>query len=412
MSTSSRVLRLSTLALSTLAVVSCSSGPDPAAGCTVTIHPGGDDQMAFQMAFVDAHDHAQICVAPGTYHFTDPLALASLTGVSFRGIGATEADVILDFSTMTSGERAVGFTMMTDVSVSNMTILDSIHDDLYFQHCTGVDVSHVTAGWVQRAMHGAYAIYPVESTNVRVDHCTAFGSADAGLYIGQTTNCIVSNSTAHDNVAGLEIENSTNCEVFGNHTYDNTAGILVFELPGLPNHGMTTSVHDNISEHNNHINFAAGGIVQYVPVGIGVMVMAAREIEVHGNTISNNDFVGVLMVDYQTAALNGAPASTDTTYDGHLRHVYVHDNTQSGNSAMPAMDVGALAGLDGTQEVDVLWDSFVPPDNVPPQICVRTSGHFRSIDGPGGFPIDHIMDAPSAEAAGCTTPVIPPVTLP
>jgi hypothetical protein len=161
------------------------------------------------------------------------------------------------------------------------------------------------------------------------------------------------------------------------------------------------------------VNFAAGGIVQFVPVGIGVMVMAAREIEVHGNTISNNDFVGILMVDYQTAALNGAPPIPDPTmYDGHLRHVYVHDNTQSANSMHPAMDVGALAGLDGTQEVDVLWDSFVAPDNVPPQICVRTSGHFRSIDGPGGFPLDHIMDAPSAEAAGCTSPVIPPVTLP
>jgi len=411
MSSSSRALRLLTLALSTLALCSCSSGPD-AAACTVTIHPGGNDQMAFQMAFVDARDHAQICVAPGTYHFTDPLALASLTGVSFRGLGATEADVTLDFSTMTSGERAVGFTMMTNVSVSNMTIVDSIHDDLYFQHCTGVVVSHVTAGWVNRPMHGAYAIYPVESTNVHIDHSTAFGSADAGLYIGQTTNCIVSNSIAHDNVAGLEIENSTNCEVYGNHTYDNTAGILVFELPGLPNHGMTTSVHDNITEHNNHANFAAGGIVQYVPVGIGVMVMGAHEIEVHGNRIMNNGTVGILLVDYQTAVFAGAPPSTDATYDGHLRHVYVHDNMQSGTSMMPSAAVGGLAGLDGTMEVDVLWDSFVPTDNVAPQLCERTSGNFRSLDGPGGFPIDHIMNAPSAEAAGCTTPVIPPVTLP
>jgi parallel beta-helix repeat protein len=390
-------------------VSDANTGPDTNRTCTVTLSPSANDQTTFQMAFVDAADHADICVMPGTYHFTDSLAMATRTGVTFRGLGATDAEVILDFNTMTTGERGVSFTGMTDVTVSNMTILDAVHDDLYFQRCTGVVVDHVVAGWVNRAQHGAYAIYPVESTNVLVDHCEAYGSADAGLYIGQTTNCIVSNSIAHDNVAGLEIENSTNCEVFGNTTHDNSAGILVFELPGLLNTGHTTSVHDNVSMNNNHVNFAVGGIIQFVPVGLGMMIMGAHEVEVANNTVSGNGTVGILLVDYRTAVIAGAPASTDPMYDGSLRHVYLHDNTQSGNSMTPDGAVGALAGLDGVMEVDVLWDMFVGAADVPPQLCIRSSGAFRGIDGPNSFA--NQINAVPTEAAACMAPVIPPVSL-
>lgn len=404
-----RTLALALATVSTAGVLaSCGTSLDTT-GCTVVLNPSADDQTAFQMAFVDAQDDANICVAPGTYHFTDSIALATRTGVTFRGLGASEADVVLDFFGMGApGERGVSFTGMTDVTVENMTILDAVHDDLYFQHCTNVEVRHVSAGWVRRTQPGAYAIYPVESTNVLIDHCEAFGSADAGLYVGQTTNCIVSNSLVHDNVAGLEIENSSNCEVFGNTTHDNTAGILVFELPGLLTHGMSTLVHDNVSMNNNHANFAAGGIVQYVPVGLGIMVMAAHEIEVRGNTVTGNGTTGILLVSYETAHFAGAPASTDATYDGFLRHVYVHDNMQSGNSQDPDPAVMGLAGLNG-EEIDVLWDMFVPTDNVAPQLCIASSGTFRAIDGPNSFA--NQSDTIPAEAAACMTPVLTPVTL-
>ncbi len=401
-------LRVSAVLALTLALASCNAGGGGST-CTVTLSPGADDQIAFQMAFVDARAGATICVSPGTYHFSDPVSLAGLTGVTFRGTGAAPADVTLDFAGMTSGERGVSFTDMTDVTVENMRILDATHDDLYFQHCHGVTVRHVIAGWVNRAQHGAYAIYPVESEDVLLDQCEAFGSADAGLYVGQTTNCIVSNSSVHDNVAGLEIENSTNCEVVGNTTFHNTAGILVFELPGLLNHGSHTSVHDNISMDNNLANFATGGVVQYVPVGLGMMIMAAHEVEIYDNTVSGNGTVGIMLLSYDTAVVAGAPRSTDAAYDGRLRHAYVHDNVQSGNSHAPDGAVGPLAQLDGTVEVDVMWDMVVPTDNVAPQICVATSGHFRAVDQPHGFAT--VSDVIPAEAAACMAPIVPPVML-
>ena len=53
-------------------------------------------------------------------------------------------------------------------------------------------------------------------------------------------------------------------------------------------------VRNNTIEDNNRANFAPRGtIVASVPVGIGVLVMAADETEVRGNTIRRNNGTGV-----------------------------------------------------------------------------------------------------------------------
>ncbi|GIS32108.1 MAG: hypothetical protein Ct9H90mP4_00220 [Gammaproteobacteria bacterium] len=50
--------------------------------------------------------------------------------------------------------------------------------------------------------NGAYGLYPVESKNVLIDGCVAIGASDAGIYVGQSQQIIVRNSSAHYNVAG------------------------------------------------------------------------------------------------------------------------------------------------------------------------------------------------------------------
>lgn len=400
-----------------LALTSCNSGSGTA-GCTVTLHAStnADPAMAAEedrtnatMAFVDATDHSTICFAPGHYHFSGTITGANLTGLTVRGTGAVAGDVILDFAPQTSGERGLSLTNMTDLTVENMTVIDATHDDVYVQHGNGVTIQNVVAGWVTRTNPGAYAIYPVESTDVLLDHVEAYGSADSGIYVGQTTRCIVRNSVAHGNVAGIEIENSQHCEVYGNVAHDNTGGILVFELPGLALHGMGTSVHDNTVMNNNLANFADhSGIVSHLPVGTGMMVLAAHEIEIHHNTVSGNGTTGLLMISYSTAVVAGAAASMDPMYDGYLRHVWVHDNTMTGNSQMPDPTIAALAHFDGT-EIDVAFDGVTPMDNMPPQFCLQSSGHYRNVDAANGFA--NPSDVIPAEAMSCMAPMLPAVTL-
>jgi hypothetical protein len=58
-------------------------------------------------------------------------------------------------------------------------------------------------------------------------------------------------------------------------------------------------------------NFAHGDIVSSVPTGVGIMVLAANEVEIHHNEVRGNDSAGVVVASYSTAEVLGAPAPID-----------------------------------------------------------------------------------------------------
>ncbi len=244
------VLALTGAAL-TLATAACGDGRP--AGCDQYVLPSDDDTTTVREAIVELEDGQTFCFAPGTYRFTDELAFSMLDGVTVRGSGAAPADVVLDFSGQEAGAKGLNFTAMDDLTIENMTVLDASADNIFVTTSNGLTMRDLVSGWVTRPMsaRGRYAIYPVSSRNVLVERVEAFGSSDAGIYVGQATNCIVRDSLAHDNVAGIEIENSINCEVVNSEARDNTGGILVFELPGLPLSGAGTRLANNTIVNNN-----------------------------------------------------------------------------------------------------------------------------------------------------------------
>ena len=197
---------------------------------------------------------------------------------------------------------------------------------------------------------GEYAVFPIASTNVLIERVKASGATDAALYVGQSRDIVVRDSEAFDNVTGIEIENSVNALVENNYVHDNTGGILVFLLPNLnAKDGHDTVVKNNRVENNNTPNFATGGVVQKVPPGTGILIMAADGTEVTGNIISGNNSAGI-----------GVVASSiifDDVSDFDIplvpEQTWVHDNTYSDNGNDPAPLLADL-GLPG---VDVLWDA-------------------------------------------------------
>lgn len=197
---------------------------------------------------------------------------------------------------------------------------------------------------------GEYAVFPIASTNVLVERVKASGATDAALYVGQSRDIVVRDSEAFDNVTGIEIENSVNALVENNYVHDNTGGILVFLLPNLnAKDGHDTVVKGNRVENNNTPNFAAGGVVQNVPPGTGILIMAADGTEVTGNIISGNNSAGIGVV--------ASPIIFDDVSDFDIplvpEQTWVHDNTYSNNGNDPAPLLADL-GLPG---VDVLWDA-------------------------------------------------------
>ena len=367
-----------TLPSAALALSACTT---ESSGCTVTLTPSADDQTAANRAFVSARSGDTVCFAPGTYTYSDPIEARMLTDFTVRGLGATANDVLLDFRGQSAGAKGLSFTAMTDLLIENLTVENASADDIFVSSATGVTFRDVRAGWsddIPMDSRGRYAIYPVESTNVVIEDSEAYGSSDAGIYVGQTTNCIVRNSIARGNVAGIEIENSTNCEVYGNTASGNTGGVLVFELPTVPRNGASTEVHDNVINDNNVPNFAAEGtIISFLPVGTGVMVLAANDVEIHDNTIQGNTSVAVLAVSYQTAELAGAPMAREPMYEPHLEQLWVYGNTTARNSSMPTPLLNALAGAGPYP--DVLWDGRVRPGMDPSSVCVAMTT-LRDLD--------------------------------
>lgn len=392
----------------------CGCGPTTATPptCDRTVSPGpGDDTAAAQTMFVEARDGETLCFAPGTYEITETLEIRDRTGVTIRGAGATRADVVLDFFGQAAGAKGISATGMTDVVIENLTALDSPGDDIYVTGSTGVTIRNVRAGWVRRVgmMPGSYALYPVNSTGVLVEDTETFGGADSGIYVGQTENCIVRGNDVHDNVGGIEIENSTNCEVHDNDVVDNTVGVLVFEVPGLPLRGSTTSVHDNHICSNNTPNFGYPGTpVAGLPPGIGIMLLAANRVDVHHNEICDNDSTGILVLGYATS---GLPDPMDATYDGFAEDICLHDNTfpeAMPNGLMPESPVSIIQDL-AMPRPDPMEDILV--DGVfasAEELSVDMTGRFRDANAPSMFTAQSTDRTPYLRA--CPTPV-PPVTL-
>jgi parallel beta-helix repeat protein len=198
---------------------------------------------------------------------------------------------------------------------------------------------------------GLYGVYPVGCTGVTVESVTATGIADAAIYVGQSRDITVRGCDAHASVTGIEIENSLDALVEGNFVHDCAGGILVFVLPNNPSKvGARCRVLHNRVIENNHVNFGnPTSIVSHVPSGAGILVMAADDTEVAGNTIEGNASFGV--------AVTGLGIVFDekgTTFDvGAIpERTFVHGNRFARNGAKPAKMLTDL-GLAGA---DLLWD--------------------------------------------------------
>ncbi|MCC7542222.1 MAG: right-handed parallel beta-helix repeat-containing protein [Deltaproteobacteria bacterium] len=371
----------------------CGDDDDGSSG-TVTLRPSADDQTAFQTAFVEAQTGDTILIEPGTYRFTTELTLTT-HGVTLRGTGP---DVVLDFAMQDSGGNAIKVTG-DDFTIENLTVKNTPGDGVVVDGTTNATFRGLTVSWDAGSVeeNGAYAIYPINVTNVLVENCEVVGASDAGIYVGQSRNIIVRNNVVHGNVAGIEIENSTGADVYDNETYDNTAGILVFNLPNLPvKDGRRARIYGNQVRENNRDNFAIpGNIVAAVPRGTGILILAADETEIFDNDIEGNLGAGILQVGWETLEMfvSGGGAD-DPQYDLYPETTYIYDNRFDGNGTSPGspFDLFGLTSLEA-----IVWDGLVDTaglmagtkDNAMGQLdlCIgpNMGATFMNLDAANGF---------------------------
>jgi parallel beta-helix repeat protein len=324
----------------------------PAFAGTIRVDPGPDAQERLQSALIEAKAGDTVEIGAGRFDLTDGLSL-DVDKVTVRGAGPGET--ILSFK----GQKGAGEGLLVtadDVVLRGFAVEDSKGDGIKSKGANRIVYHDLRVEWTGGPLttNGAYGLYPVESTDVLIDRVTVKGASDAGIYVGQSKNIIVRNSTAMYNVAGIEIENSYNADVYSNLAMHNTGGILIFDLPNLPQMGgHAIRVFSNRVQSNDTANFAPkGNIVAIVPVGTGVLVMANKDVAVFGNALENNGSANVKLISYPRAF-------TDKTYNPLPRRVTVRDNMHGRTGFAPAYGGSPEANaMLAAGKFAVVWDGL------------------------------------------------------
>jgi parallel beta-helix repeat protein len=350
--------------LRTIAMFALLASPALAADIAVPPGPGSAEKLA--EALISAQEGDTVWLGIGRYEIVDGLSL-DVDGVSIRGISPESS--ILDFT----GQQGSGEGLLI---TSNKVILDGFAvenpkgDGIKSKGSDQITFRNLRVEWTggPKTDNGAYGVYPVASKNVLIDGVTVRGASDAGIYVGQSQDIVVRNSLAEYNVAGIEIENSFRADVHGNTARHNTGGILIFDLPNLPQQGgHDIRVFDNVISDNDTDNFAPkGNTVAMVPKGMGIMVMANRNVHVFGNKLSGNGTAHVLIAAYPEDY-------EDKLYMFVPRGVYIHGNEYGEGGTAPSGEVGKIiSDISGTPVPDIVWDgvtripewfSWVEPEN-------------------------------------------------
>lgn len=326
-----------------------------------------------QTQLIEAKEGAIIEIPEGKFHFDKSLMLDNIANVTIRGAGKDKT--ILSFKNQISG--AEGFHIVADnVTIENLTVKDTKGDGIKLQHCKGISLRNLNVTWSNGAeeTNGGYGYYPVESENVLIEKCEVSFASDAGIYVGQSQNIIVRDCYAHENVAGIEIENCIGADVYHNKAEGNTGGILVFDMPDLKlKNGHTCRVFENEIIENNHSNFAPkGNIVAITPPGTGIILLAAKEVEVFKNTIKGHKTIGIAIASF----LLTQRKINDSLYNPHSYNLYLHDNLLERKTAIPDLttDFGKMVNVYfKASPQDILYDGILPEGKQENILCLKNN---------------------------------------
>jgi len=309
----------------------------------VCLEFGPGDEAEIETALLAMTDSTKIILAAGNYSF-EGLSIEGLNTIMIKGAGKNQT--ILDFSSQSTSGEGIRVSNTSNIILRDFKAMDSKGDLVKLNQCTNVLLSNVSAVWNAEAdsTSGGYALYPVLCTNVVIDSCNAEGASDAGIYVGQSSNAVVRNSTASGNVAGLEIENTTDAVVYDNELFNNTAGLLIFDLKGLSKRGGDVEAYNNYIHDNNLVNFApSGGVVAKVPSGTGVVHLAMSDVQYYDNTIENNNLTSIVVVSGYTAE-DVQPADINANYNPFPQNISIYNNDMSKSATIPNSTAGNELG--------------------------------------------------------------------
>jgi parallel beta-helix repeat protein len=302
-----------------------------------------DDGESILQAVNNAQPGTTIRVMPGTYHET-----VYIDKDDIRIIGVIEAGrrPVLD------GEKKLNDAILysgNNFVVENLEIRNYKGNGVMGQAGNNFEIRNNVI-----TDTGVYGIFPQLGQNGVVEHNVVSGIADAAIYVGMSDNIHVAYNDVFGSVAGIEVENSRHAIVEHNYVHDNAGGLLAFVTPGLP----IKTTQDVIFRHNfvvdnNHKNFGApGSTVSGIPAGTGILIMAADDVVVEGNVISNNKVAGMIITDHAHAS----NITVDPESEPNSDRVKILDNVMLNNGfdTVPDAKKLLLTEAKGGKAVDIV----------------------------------------------------------
>jgi parallel beta-helix repeat protein len=312
----------------------------PLAPRIAIVHPGDNIQSVVD----SAQPGTTILIEPGTYQQTITVSTPSLSLVGIVDSHGNEP-VLESPAGADTGVTVAG--PLSGFRLANITIRDFSGNGVLLE-----GVSHFQIANVKAINNGEYGIFPVFSAHGVITSSSASGSNDTGIYVGQSTDIVIQNSLAFDNVNGIEIENSTNVTAIHNECRQNTVGILEDLLPGLT---IEVSAHNqligNFVHDNNRPNTASpDDIASFEPSGIGILVIGGSNSVAQFNIVSGNGYAGIVLISgLEFVSLAGLPPSVYAGIDPNPEHTQIVDNVVLGDGLLfsyAMLPPGA----------DLLWD--------------------------------------------------------
>ena len=304
----------------------------PAKVFHITAGPSANDEA--QKAFFYASEGDTVEFGAGTFNFKSGLIIQGKRGLTIRGAGRDKTRLSFLRSNTAEGINA---SHCEGITIEDLEVIDTPGNGIRVFRSKYVTLRRIKAGWTDadpvkpgyqtKPTNGFYAIYPVMVQQLLVEDTYSYGSVDAGLYVGQSSDVIMRRNEARYNVIGIEMENVQRGLAEQNLATENTAGFLAYDLEGLSQYGEGSIVRYNRFVGNNVDNFGSAGFVKDAPRGTGAIIVAQDNVEFYGNELADNWAAGLLIMNY--GFVNSK--STDLKQDWFNEAVNVHHNVFRNN---------------------------------------------------------------------------------
>lgn len=286
--------------------------PAVAGAATIKVFEGDSIQAAVDAA----SDGDKILVYPGTYiephtsgpgvHVTKSIQLLAKVSAAQRAAG--EKVILQAGPGQTDGVLAEGANAsnpITGFRIKGFTVQGFPNNGIHLRYVDGFRIDQNES--INNLGNG---IFPTLSANGQVNRNLSYGSEDAALWVEASTDVRVLKNTVHSSPTGLQITVSNNVEVKNNEAYGNTVGIGLYHpngasLPPLAEM-RNWEVSGNYVHDNNFENTAPpGSMPASLPPGGGILVLGTDDGTFENNTVENNNFYGIAMLDWCTAVEGG-----------------------------------------------------------------------------------------------------------